>query len=134
MKKYISFCLILALLSLSDCEKDDRVLTGVWRLTERLSDPGDGSGIFTPVDSERTIRFSANGTYTANEDICDFLHGTSSPSSGQYDLEENRLMPEGCVSAGFNSLGIEVNGRELIISYLCEEGCRHKYKRYCKFC
>lgn len=44
---------------------------GSWELIEVLADPGDGSGTIEPVESNKTMDFSANGIVTTNSSLCD---------------------------------------------------------------
>ncbi len=129
MKNYIAFCLFFSLLSLSTCEKNDSEVVGTWLLTEVLADPGDGSGVFTPVDSDRVIQLKDDGTYSANGDLCDFQIVANSSSSGLYDLEEGTISPENCATIGGTPIGLSVDGSTMIITYLCIEACQHKYER-----
>lgn len=129
MKNYISCCLLFAMLSLSTCEKNDSALVGTWLLVEVLADPGDGSGVFTPVDSDRIIQFNDDGSYTANGDLCDFSTETSTSSVGHYDLVAGTISPENCATIGGTPIGLSVDGSTMIITYLCIEPCQHKYER-----
>lgn len=45
-------------------------LIGKWKVIEQLADPGDGSGTFNPIESDRTIQFFSDGTITINGDLC----------------------------------------------------------------
>jgi hypothetical protein len=59
MKKIV--LVILSALMIASCNKDEAVITGEWKLIARLMDPGDGSGVFTEVESDKTITFFKNG-------------------------------------------------------------------------
>ena len=69
MKKQVF--LFLALGFLYSCDKDDdkstdKGLIGNWKLIEVLADPGDGSGTFAVVESNKIITFQQNGIITSN--------------------------------------------------------------------
>lgn len=69
MKKLI-FTLIIAGILFS-CNNDDDSnlntdLIGNWQLIEVLSDPGDGSGTFSSVESDKTITFKSGGIIASN--------------------------------------------------------------------
>lgn len=36
-----------------------------------MADPGDGSGTFQPVESDKTIEFKNNGSVITNNSLCD---------------------------------------------------------------
>jgi len=61
MKKIFFTLLVVGMLSA--CNKDDNKsntsIVGNWKLIEVLEDPGDGSGTFMSVDSEKTITFNS---------------------------------------------------------------------------
>ncbi|RYG00460.1 MAG: hypothetical protein EOO02_14855 [Chitinophagaceae bacterium] len=42
--------------------------SGTWKMTEMRADPGDGSGIFRPVDMSVTLNFSIDGQYSDSRD------------------------------------------------------------------
>lgn len=55
-KILLSIIIILALSCCSTTDDDkDRELVGEWKLIEILSDPGDGSGTFKTVNSEKKL-------------------------------------------------------------------------------
>jgi hypothetical protein len=70
--------LLLTIGLLASCAKDEEnptnnpetEITGTWKLVEVYLDPGDGSGDFEPVQSEKTVTFHGDGTVTSNGDLC----------------------------------------------------------------
>lgn len=131
--KFLLFCLPVFCLFLTACEKENisesTDIVGSWRLVESLADPGDGSGTFEPVDSDRQITFAIDGSYTSTGNLCNFSLQVEEPSQGLYFPGENRLEPEECFTIGGTPITYEQNGEELIISYLCIEPCQHKYRK-----
>lgn len=129
MKKLIiPFIIILAIFSCKkeDGNKNDKSLIGTFKLTEILADPGDGSGTFQPVNSNKTITFHENGTVNSNGELCDMSIDSNTPSSGTYTLTDSTITASNCSSF---DLKFSFNGYELIINYPCIEPCRAKYKK-----
>lgn len=112
------------------CEPDripDPELTGRWELTDILSDPGDGSGTFQPVDSDLRVTFSSNGRFTANGNICSLSGSTEGSSSGTYDAENQTLQSEDCNS--WRDPLYEVDGDQLVIQLACIEACALRFRK-----
>lgn len=111
-------------------------LQGTWLLIEQYADPGDGSGDFKKVDSNKTIRFLENGTYIAKGSLCDMNFNSGEDTTGTYEIgaelseysADNYMKPEDC---GFDGVRIyiQMEGSNLILSYLCIEGCAQKFKK-----
>lgn len=132
MKTNFFFLLLaLALFTFSCAEDDDTLIpsgiVGEWELVEFLGDPGDGSGVFQPIDSDKRITFTEQNTFSATESMCSFNDDTE--STGTYSLENNTISTDNCATAGGSSIGLELIGNELIVSYLCIEACQEKYRR-----
>lgn len=108
--------------------KDDTVapdLLGTWQLSAVLADPGDGSGTFNPVDSDKTITFLSSGMVEANESLC--TPQTSSAGQGKYSLQDSTIIPS-CPDQEFESkIWFRVEGSNLILTYQCIEACAEKY-------
>lgn len=95
MKKNIIFLMLISLLV--SCNSDDQEnstpeLIGTWKLTEVLADPGDGSGTFKAVQSNKTIEFKNNGTIVTNTSLCD-PYSDEIKSSGSFSLHNNSITP-----------------------------------------
>lgn len=128
MKLFLSISVIAMLLGTSGCNKKDRSeLEGEWQLIEVLADPGDGSGTFQAVSSNKTIEFNSNGTITSNGDLCTMTETSGTATSGTYELVDSTITA-GCVDAGI-PITFKHIGNELIVSYPCFEACQHKYKK-----
>jgi hypothetical protein len=129
MKKYIAFFLLLGMMS--SCTKNEAdapksALTGTWKLSHVLADPGDGSGTFTPVDSEKLLSFSDNGNFTSNGSVCDMSVELNANTNGTYSEDNSTLHPIDCPDAG---LKFEVNNNTLNLIYPCIEPCIAKYTK-----
>ena len=125
--------LSLSILILASCDKEacssSNGILGEWELVEELMDPGDGSGTFQPVTSDKKIKFCDDGTFTSNGDVCFMGNQADGIQEGTYDASTSTLSPNYCMSMMPMSISYTVNGNTLIISYLCIEGCQQKYCR-----
>lgn len=128
MLKYFAGLLVMVLLF--SCKKTDTIngngIAGNWKLIEVLVDPGNLSGEFEPVQSNKKITFNTFNTFECNGDICDMSLETNSGSSGTYNQADGRILPNDCPSV---SLGFTVTGNTLLISYPCIEPCTAKFVR-----
>lgn len=134
MKK-ILLLLVTATLFIS-CKSDDETSTpedvsliGNWRLIEYLADPGDGSGIFLPIDSDKTVTFNPNGEITSNYSLCNMYVITEPQnSSGTYSTTSGMIEIPNCYDTEPRNLSFEISEEgNLILHYLCIEGCSEKY-------
>lgn len=125
MKKSILLLAILGLLF--SCNKNeeelapDSSLAGTWKLTEVLADPGDGSGTFQPVSSNKNIVFISDNKVTSNGAICDMSIESNSSTTASYS-EANST-----INCQNSTIMYELNANSLILSYPCIEGCQAKY-------
>jgi len=125
--KQLFILLVFAAIVIS-CENNDEKVTGSdiigeWGLVEVLSDPGDGSGTFHSVNSNKILEFHADGTVSSNGLICSFLIETNEASDGTYSFVDSTISSSDCI------LSFEILGRDLLINYFCIEGCRAKYRK-----
>lgn len=129
MKKGMIFFALISILFSCNNEDDNASntgLVGVWKLTQILADPGDGSGTFMNVSSNKTIQFNPDGSLTSNGLICDMSIETNVPSSGTYSLTEMTIISTECNNSGL-LINFELTSTSLIINYPCFEACRAKY-------
>lgn len=94
MKKILFvFCFLGLLISCSDNDKKNgnpsNGLIGEWILSEINIDPGDGSGVFEKVESDKTLIFKENNEIISNGSLCDAIVDSDSPSIGTYEFDEN---------------------------------------------
>jgi len=134
MKKI--FLLTLAFTVLFNCSNDDDAngsepsLVSTWDLTENLIDPGDGSGIFVAVTSDKTISFYSDGTISSNGSLCNTSVESTTGTTGIYSMAETTIDSEACFSIGLNfDITFEMDANTMIISYPCIEPCQSKYVR-----
>ncbi len=117
---------------ISFTEEDD--LQGTWLLIEQYADPGDGSGDFIKVDSDKTIQFFADGSFLGNGSFCTMTFDSKTESNGTYTVtdeltefsSENYLAPENCDFEG-PKVFLHFENGNLILSYQCFEGCAQRY-------
>ena len=122
MKKGI---LVLALFAcFFSCKKENTDSNpSIWKLTEMLLDPGDGSGVFMPVTSDKTIRLFDDGTFTCTGDLCSLGIESDGETTGTYSLSDSRIETSEC------TLGLSINGDFLGLGYPCDEPCIARYQK-----
>lgn len=130
MKKGIIFFALIALLCSCNNDDDndtpDTELVGNWKLTEILSDPGDGSGTFIAVVSEKEMEFYTDGSVISNGALCNISTQSDTPSEGTYSITDGTISSPLCNTSQFN-IYFEIDGSNLIINYPCIEACRAKF-------
>jgi len=128
MKKSIYLLILLGVLF--SCNKNDNettnnsALVGSWKLIAILSDPGNGSGIFNPVISNKTIVFDNNGNLSSNGTICDMSTDSNTSSTGNYIETNTSIISSSCQNL---TIKYELSGNTLILNYPCIEPCKAKY-------
>ncbi len=135
MKTHL-FLIFSALFALASCEKEtcncyssSNGIVGEWLLIEELVDPGDGSGTFQAVNSDKEIKFCDNGSYEANASMCLMTNQSDSTTYGTYDTSTETFSPENCMIMAPMAYRYSVSGDTLILSYPCIEACQQKYLR-----
>ena len=118
---------------LSACEYKDlkvtpAVLVGKWQLIQRLADPGDGSGVFTAVNSTKTISFFSDSTFQSTGSMCQMSIGGDQFTSGTYSPTLNTITPIGCNDTSLKIFFI-IKDDFLIVYYPCIEACAEKYAK-----
>ena len=121
---------LLPLILLSGCDKD-KVATGIlgeWNLIEVLADPGDGSGRFRAVNSDKRITFLEDGTYTSTGLVCSFSTDTVGMTNGTYTTTETGYQI-GCSETLDFSVNLQIEEGFLIVSFPCIEPCLQKFRK-----
>lgn len=131
MKQLLIILCLIGLLS--SCNSDDNLssntsLVGEWKLIEILADPGDGSGTFSAVESEKRIKFHQDGTFTSNGTICNMSIEANNPTSGTYSLINSTINSQDCNSPEYD-YQFKQDGKILKIMYPCIEPCKAKYRK-----
>ena len=123
----ISFAILVILSFLTSCKKNDRgSLTGTWELKEVLMDPGNGSGVFTAVSSDKNLIFHTNGNVTSNGIICDMSIESNTSTTGTYSENDSTIISATCQNL---IIKYELSGDTLILKYPCIEACKAKYTK-----
>jgi len=121
----VSFAILVIISFLTSCKKNDRdSLTGTWLLKEVLMDPGNGSGVFTAVSSDKNLVFNTNGNVNSNGVICDMSIESNTSTAGTYSEIDSTIISTTCPNL---ILKYEVSGDTLILIYPCFEPCKAKY-------
>ncbi|PLX11021.1 MAG: hypothetical protein C0598_09180 [Marinilabiliales bacterium] len=111
----------------SSCKKDENSnVLSKWKLIEQYSDPGDGSGDFNPVESDRTIEFMDNGIAVSNGSLCNMTLDANGTYSAIYN--DSLIVTNDCDMENF-TLHYQINSNVLIIWFPCIEGCAQKYAK-----
>jgi hypothetical protein len=129
----IALLLIIISSSLPSCDDDDQTIqnagiSGEWRLIETLADPGDGSGQYMPVQSDKRISIFTDGSFSSNGDPCDFQIAADNPSEGSYNQNDQGYYID-CGLPLEASILLSLEDDYLIIQFFCFEPCLHKYER-----
>ena len=123
----ISFAILVILSLFTSCKKKERdSLTGTWELKEVLMDPGNGSGVFTAVSSDKNLVFQTNGNVNSNGIICDMSIESNTSTSGTYSEIDSTIISATCQNL---IIKYELSGDTLILIYPCIEACKAKYTR-----
>lgn len=131
MKRFL--VMAFALVLLFSCEKTDKVQTdnyliGKWKQIEVLADPGDGSGTFQPVISNKTIEFRTDETVTSNGSLCFLSVKDEEQNSGTYSLNDSSISSNDCADRTLK-IYFETEDGKLILNYPCIEPCRAKFEK-----
>jgi hypothetical protein len=124
---------VLSLFTLLRCEKDDSPevnsnLIGTWLLVEVYADPGDGSGTFEPVDSNKKMIFNSDGTVTSNGILCALSSTSATDTNGIYNSVESTFRTDACNDSDYD-YPYGHTGTTLLVYYPCIEGCIGKFSK-----
>lgn len=61
-----------------------------------MADPGDGSGTFKHVRSNKTVEFKADETIISNYNVCRIFSPNQENSSGIFSLETFNIFSDNC--------------------------------------
>lgn len=120
------------------CEKNNNcegatTPVGQWKLVAEYLDPGDGSGDYQGVDSDRELTINDDGTFISNKNLCEPFGENSAPSTGMWSdttsvsWATGELVADDCEVRAYWQL-ID-DGCTLQLSYLCIEGCGQRFER-----
>ena len=127
-----SILALITILAFFSCNSNDDnqpvELVGTWLLIEQYSDPGDGSGDYTAVNSDKAITFLVDGTITSNGSFCSMNSDSDGDTAGTFNVLDNVINPNDCSSSDY-TLPFEIKGNRLFIYYPCIEGCGQKFRK-----
>ncbi|MGB0879431.1 MAG: hypothetical protein ACPGTO_02575 [Polaribacter sp.] len=127
MRKIIFILITVGILfSCTNGNDSNKELIGNWKLIEILADPGDGSGTFSSVQSNKIITFESSGIITSNGNLCDMTLNSDNQTSGTYSDSESTFNSSDCNNPSYN-FSFEQNENILIVNYPCIEPCQAKY-------
>lgn len=131
MRRFIIISIFLLTISCNnDDDFDTSTVIGTWEINARLADPGDGSGTFQPLQSGKTLAFSAIGSVIVSKGtLCGIANDEDGTQSGRFNTSTS-LITVTC--EGFPedfSVGYELKDGNLMISYPCIEGCAERYQK-----
>jgi len=122
MKIFHYLILAFIILSVSACEKfgSETSLTGKWKLTETLADPGDGSGQWVSVKkSDKYLQLNSDGT----------LSGNSFSNYKQYRIIDDQKIEFINQNGTATIHNYKLSGNSLEISGACIEACGSRFKK-----
>ncbi|MBQ4819070.1 lipocalin family protein [Aquimarina sp. MMG016] len=130
MKKFSILLIIIGFFT--SCSNDNNnnsetvVLIGKWKLIEQLADPGDGSGTFHSIDSQKILEFKTNGTILSeNGSLCN-PYSEQQITSGNYSLSESRITTN-CQDPNIAFISFEIIDSFLILNFASNEGFSQKF-------
>ena len=128
MKNHIS--ILLLILFCIGCKDDEPApeIVGSWQLIEVLADPGDGSGQFKRVTSEKRITFINDGTFTSRGLICDFSIDAEGFYDGTFTSTDTGYQIS-CAESLPLPLALSIDDGFLLVSFPCIEPCVQKFSR-----
>ncbi|CAL2101491.1 Lipocalin-like protein [Tenacibaculum sp. 190130A14a] len=114
------------------CNEEDQgdgdiSVIGKWKLIEVLADPGDGSGTFKEVKSNKTIELKSNGTITTNESLCS-PYSDEIINEGTYSLKD-KLIITNCQNSNIAKIFFEFTDDHLILNFVSNEGYSQKFQK-----
>ncbi len=132
MKIFTCVLLIATVLFLMTCKKDNgnsnsnTALTGKWKMSEGLADPGDGSGTWQPVSKEASqlyVQFDTNGK----------LEGTAFPNDVSYVVKDPVTLTFTSKDKVIQNYRYNINNGTLTMSpagpIVCYEPCGTRYTK-----
>lgn len=142
MKKLL--CILISLL-MFNCSSDDgkpneeTKLLGKWQVIEHLLDPGDGSGTFQPVASQRVIEFFLDGSVKVNGNLCFLSTDVGEEQTGTYEItsdpradttHDGEIIPDDDCNSEFYKIVFDISADgNLILWYPCIEPCGEKFEK-----
>ncbi len=121
--------LSVLVIGLFGCEEEKEVIEeadSTWQLEAILADPGDGSGTFQTVESDKTVSFYADGTLTSNGSLCIMGVDTDTTFNATYNSADLTIETD-CWSDLPIQMNYNISNDTLLIHYPCFEACIERY-------
>ena len=138
MKKI--FLLVSIIATSFSCKKTEVIqptvsesnIVSSWKLVEVYADPGDGSGKYQPVNSEKQLIFQKDGIVKSNYMFCAVGDAsfTKKESYAIYDDTKRTITYDTCLSKKVNPESLPytyLNDTILELTHFCIEGCGERY-------
>lgn len=125
--------LFIGCLLFSSCQKnEDEIpysssIIGKWKLIATYADPGDGSGKFRDVNSNKILEFDSTQVQTNTGSFCNTESNVSyTLSEIEYQGNIDKKLKFGSCDATYS---YTIVNNMLTIYFNCIEGCGERYKR-----
>lgn len=110
-----------------DQTKNDNQLFGQWKLIEQLMDPGNGSGTYQSVESDKIITFYSDNTFTSNGDMCFVSSESDQDQTGIFT--DSTIVPNANCGIVPYPIRYTITGDYLELFYTCIEPCQQKWQK-----
>ena len=128
---FIFLALTIIFFTAFSCEEDVGLPKSIekWKLIAQLAHPGDGSGTFQPVESDRIIEFIVDEDIVrSNGSFCGMGTSADEDATAIYNANEKYILIEDCGGTGFKIL-YDFDEEFLYLRFPCIEPCVQKYER-----
>lgn len=107
-------------------QTEENSILGSYQLKERLVDPGDGSGVYVAVQSEKKIFFLENGLITSNGSLCvsGDVHGDG--DKGVFSITDSVILPQSCPGTEIHFVWTQ---NQIELEYVSVETIKEKFIR-----
>ncbi|MGK7390940.1 MAG: hypothetical protein ACNS60_11345 [Candidatus Cyclobacteriaceae bacterium M2_1C_046] len=126
-KMLLSLILSTVLMACSDDDFNSSQIIGRWYLVEQLVDPGNGSGEYQNVNSEKFIEFYSDSTYLSNGSLCTMNINAEQETIGTYSHFTKVIKATGCEPESVIEISYNIENSRLILNYSCIEACNQRY-------
>jgi hypothetical protein len=127
MRHIIIITILFGLTNFTYSQTIEKEFVGEWKLIETMSDPGDGSGKFHKIDSEKTLKIEPNGKIKSNGELCYLSTTTENRTNGQLIKDSNETILKSC-DKKYKPI-YKLTENFIIVYYPCKEGCAEKYEK-----
>lgn len=119
----LCICMMFVLSCKKDGKNDSSDITGRWKLSETLADPGDGSGKWRKAESTDYIQFFADGKLISDS-YKEYTSYKLTDSANIAFSKDDKTIQNFRFTLKDGTLSLSPNG-----PIFCIEGCGVRYKR-----